>query len=395
MKGLSFRQSEIVIVSGARTPFGKFCGAFSNLSATELAVVASKAAIERSGLEPQQINQTIFGNVVQSSQDAAYLARHVGLKSGLSIQSSALTVNRLCGSGMQAIIHAAVEIATGQAQAVLCGGTENMTQAPFPIWNARVGVGLGQQKVGDALWDALLDTHVGMMMGQTAEKLANQFSLTRQACDEFALLSQEKYQKAKARGFFKHELCPVLSKAADSMILDHDEHPRNTSLEKLSQLKPVFKGVVTAGNASGICDGACALVLASSDFAKQNSLPILGVIESFAITGVDPTVMGLGPKDACELALNRANMQLQDMDMIEINEAFSPQVLSVAQSMGINLDKLNINGGAIAMGHPLGASGARLVLSSLFALKEKQKEYALASACIGGGQGVAMIVKSV
>lgn len=385
-------QTQVVIVSGARTPFGKFGGAFVGTSATELGMKASKAAIERSGLAPQDIDQVIFGNVIQSSPDAAYLARHIGLACAIGVEKPALTLNRLCGSGLQAILSGAEQIQLGKAKAVLVGGTENMSQAPFQMWGARFGISLGGQKMGDALWDALTDSYAGVSMGLTAEKLAKKFEISREESDQFSFDSQQKTKRAQEAQTFLDEIVPVEMKAKGKMIwVTSDEHPRpQTTMEALQKLPPVFSGVVTAGSSSGICDGAAALVLTSKAYAQKKGLNILAHIAGEGVVGCEPTEMGLGPVPAIGQTLSSMNKKLEDVDLFEINEAFAPQVLACQKSLGIPTAKLNVNGGAIALGHPLAASGARLALSLVFELKRRQKKLGVVSACIGGGQGIAL-----
>jgi acetyl-CoA acetyltransferase family protein len=388
----------VVIVNGARTPFGNFGGKLRDISAIDLGVVASKAALTRSRVDPDKIEHVIFGNVMQTSADGIYGARHVGLKSGCRIETPALTVNRLCGSGLQAVISGAQEILLDQATYVLAGGMENMSQAPHVIRGARWGLALGQGKLEDSLWEGLTDSYNDMPMAITAENLARQYEISREASDEFALRSQRTAIRSAQDGFFAQEITPVeVRDRKGPVIVDADEGPRpDTSAEKLAKLPPRFKkdGVVTAGNASGITDGAAAVVLTSADQAERDGLEPLGRLIAWSAVGVDPDVMGIGPAFAIPQALQRAGFELDQMDVVEINEAFAPQVLACADELHLDVDRLNPNGGAISLGHPLGASGARLVYTLLHELRRRKKKYGAASACIGGGQGIAAIVEA-
>jgi len=389
-------EKSIVFVEGARTPFTKYGGAFKDISATDLAVFASKEAIKRSGIDPQTIGHVVFGNAVQTSADAIYLARHVGLKSGLPIGTPAVTVNRLCGSGFQAIIDGAKHLLLGEAEAVLVGGTESMSQAPHVIRGARWGIPLGKSpKLEDLLWEALIDPLAGCNMALTAENLADHYKITRQEADEFALRSQQNAKKAIESGALAEEIVPV--KVKDKLI-ERDEHPRfETTLEALSKLPAYFKegGTVTAGSASGVCDGAAALVMTTEGEAKARKLPILGRLVSWGFAGVDPKIMGIGPVFASQSALKKSGLTLEQIDRIEINEAFASQYLAVEKELKLDRSKVNLNGGAISLGHPLAASGARLTLTLLYELRRSKKRYGLASACIGGGQGLAVVVESL
>lgn len=399
MKSITFlAEREVVIVAGARTPFGSYMGSLSQLTATELATLASKEAINRAGIAPEEIDQSIFGNVMQSSADAAYLARHVALHSGMSIDSTALTLNRLCGSGFQAILTAAEQILLGQAKIILAGGTENMSLAPFVLRNMRKGYRLGHAAVEDSLQQGLTDSYHNTPMGVTAENLAKDYKITRQMSDEFSLRSQTLYQQAKEKHIFDDEIVPVtIETRGKTNVIDSDEHPRpETTIEKLAGLPPVFdpKGVVTAGSSSGIVDGAAAVIVMSKAEAERRGLPYLGKLISFGISGCDPDRMGLGPVQSSQRALIAIGKTIQDMDRIEINEAFAPQTIAVELQLGIPRERLNIHGGAIALGHPLGASGTRIALHMLLELKRSKKRWGLTSACIGGGQGIALIFES-
>jgi len=390
--------TSVVIVNGARTPFGNFGGALRDVTAIDLGVVASKAAMSRSGVPAERIDQVIFGNVMQTSADGIYGARHVGLKAGCRIETSALTVNRLCGSGLQAIISGAEQLLLGQATYVLAGGMENMSQAPHVIRGARWGLALGQGKLEDSLWEGLTDSYNNMPMAITAENLARQYEISRQASDEFALRSHRAAVRSSEDGFYAQEIAPVeVSGRKGATIIDKDEGPRpDTSGEKLAKLSPRFKkdGVVTAGNASGITDGAAAVVLTTAEQAERDGLQPLGRLISWASIGVDPDVMGIGPAFAIPQALKRAGFDLDQIDIFEINEAFAPQVLACVDELHLDENKLNPNGGAISLGHPLAASGARLAYTLLHALNRSKKKYGTASACIGGGQGIAAVFEA-
>ena len=380
---------EIVIVDGARTPMAEYNGQFSDISAIDLAVVAAQEALQRSGFAADQMDHVIVGNALQTSGDAIYGARHVGLKAGVPKEVPALTVNRLCGSGIQSIIHAAEQIELGEAKTVLAGGMENMSQAPHVIRGARKGLRLGQGALEDSLMVALLDSYSGLYMAQTSDNLARKYSISREEQDEFAMRSQRCASEAKEK--LRDEIVPV---TVGKKQVTEDDHMRpDTTMEGLAKLRPAFSkdGFVTAGNASGIVDGAAMVVVTSADNAKQKK-PI-GRVVSWGIAGCDPDIMGIGPVPATKIALKKAGMKLDDIDLIEINEAFAGQILAVIKELGIDQKKLNVNGGAIALGHPLAASGTRLVLTLLYELRRRQKRYGLASACIGGGQGIAMIVE--
>jgi len=398
MKGIDFLTNrEVVIVSGARTPFGSNMGSLSGITATELAVHASKSAIEKAGIDPKEIDQSIFGNVMQSSKDAAYLARHVALHSGMTKESSALTLNRLCGSGFQSILSAAEQILLGQAKIVLAGGTENMSQTSFVLRNMRKGYRLGNAVVEDSLLQGLTDSYNNLPMGVTAENLAKDYKITRKMSDEFSLRSQTLYKQALEKNIFKDEIAPItIEVKGKQTIIDRDEHPRETTLEKLGTLPTVFdpKGVVTPGSSSGIVDGAAAVIVMSKAEADRRKISYLGKLVSFGVSGCDPDRMGLGPVSSSRIALTRFGKTVHDMDMIEINEAFAPQTIAVELELGIPREKLNIHGGAISIGHPLGASGTRLSLHTLLNLKRTGQRYGMAGACIGGGQGITLIFEN-
>ncbi len=390
---------EIWIVGAKRTAFGTFGGALKDQTATDLAVAASKAALAEAKVDPANVDEVIFGNVQQTAADAIYLARHVGLRSGVPVPSPALTLNRLCGSGFQAVVSAAQQILLGEAEIVLAGGTESMSQAPHVVRGARWGLPLGKAgALGDTLWDALTDSYTGMPMAITAENLAVEYKISREACDEYALRSQKAWAAWMESGRFSAEIAPIelaTKKGPVKFILD--EHPRpQTTLEALAKLAPVFKkdGVVTAGNASGICDGAAALVICSREAAERRELKPLAKIVNWGVAGCDPRVMGIGPAPAARKAFARSGLTVDDMDLIEVNEAFAAQYLAVEKELGLPRDKTNVDGGAIALGHPLGASGARITTHLVHELRRRGARYGLGSACIGGGQGIAIIVEA-
>ena len=389
---------EIWIVAAKRTAFGAMNGALEGLSAIDLGVHAAKAALAQSGLEPNEIDHVVFGNVQQTSPDAIYMARHVGLKSGLPIETPALTVNRLCGSGFQAVVNAAQDILLGDAKAVLCGGTENMSQAPHSMWGLRKGARFGKPpEMVDTLWASLTDSYCNTPMAVTAENLAEKYGISREDCDTFALKSQQRWAAAQENGAFADEMVPIEVKTRKGPVtVDKDEHPRpQTTMEVLAKLPPVFKkdGVVTAGNASGICDGAAALVVCSGSWAKERGLKPLAKLLQWGIAGVEPTLMGIGPAPAIRSALDRAGLEQGAIDWFDINEAFAPQWLAVQKELDLPEEKSNPNGGAIALGHPLGATGARITTNLVYQLRRTDKQYAIGSACIGGGQGIALVLE--
>lgn len=390
----------VYIVAAKRTPFGNFGGKLKDVSATELAAHATRAALAAGGVDPSIVDAVQVGNVAQTSGDAAYLARHVLLKAGVPIEKPGLTINRLCGSGFQSVVGSVQEILLGEAEIAVAGGTENMSQAPLAVYGnkARFGVGLGAGlQLQDTLWSALTDTHSNTPMGVTAENLAEKYGITREECDAFALRSQTLWAKANKAGHFDAELAPIEVKAGrKTELFTTDEGPRETTLEKLAGLKTVFKkdGVVTAGNASGITDGAGAVVLASEEAVKKHNLKPLARIVSYQVSGVEPTIMGIGPVPAIRGALARAGLKMSDIDMFDINEAFAAQWLACAKELGFDPELGNQSGGAISLGHPLGASGSRITGHLAHALQRTGKKYAVGSACIGGGQGIAIILEN-
>jgi acetyl-CoA acyltransferase 2 len=393
---------EIVIVGAKRTAFGTMGGSLKALTATDLAVHASKAALAQSGVSATDIGHVVVGNVMQTSADAIYCARHVGLRSGVPIETPALTVNRLCGSGFEAVIQGAQQILLGDAEAVLVGGTENMSQAPHILRGGRDGYAFGKAPaLEDSLWSALTDSYCNAPMAITAENLAVKYGLTREDVDAYAVQTQQRWAKAQEEGMFSDEIAPLElpgKKGAPPVSFAIDEHPRpKSTMESLAKLAPVFKkeGVVTAGNASGICDGAAMLVLTSAEFAAKKGLTPLARFVSWGTAGVDPSLMGIGPAYAIPLALQRVGLTMNDVDRFDVNEAFAPQWLAVAKQLEMPMEKSNVWGGAIALGHPLGASGARITASLVYQLKKAGKKIGVGSACIGGGQGSAVVIEAL
>jgi acetyl-CoA acetyltransferase family protein len=390
---------DIVVLGGARTPFGTFMGSLKNTSAIELGAIAASAALERSGTPAGEVDQVVFGNVLQTSKDAIYLARHIALKAGIPIETPALTVNRLCGSGLQALVSAAQSLLLGEGSIAVAGGAENMTQAPFVVRGARTGLSLGEHQFEDYLWEALVDSYCGLGMAMTAENLAKQYDIDRQMVDAYALRSQVAAQHAQEQGWLSDEIVPVSIRdgKGKETVVDRDEGIRQTSVEALAKLPSRFSegGVVTAGNASGINDAAAALVLTTGAVANQRGWKPLARLVSWGIVGVDPRIMGIGPAPAIRQALKRADLSLDKLDRIEVNEAFAAQYLAVEKDLGLDRDKTNVNGGAISLGHPLAASGARLALTLIHELRRNGLRYGAASLCIGGGQGIAAIFEAL
>ena len=397
--GTQGKDMDVVFLSGVRTGFGTFGGTLKDWSAIDLAAEAAKVAIERSGLGVADLDHSVFGNALQTTADAIYFARHVALKAGLPIETPALTVNRLCGSGFEAITQGAQQILLGESRAVLCGGGESMSTAPHVVRGARWGIRLGPAApLEDLLWESLKDPQCGFSMAETAENLADKYKLGRTEVDQVAVDSQQRAKKAWDDCVFTDEVIPVpVKKKGQTVEFRADEHMRpETTLEGLAALKPYFKkdGVVTAGNASGICDGAAATVIASEAFAKARGAKPLGRLVAWGVAGVDPSIMGIGPAPAARKALARAGMKLEQMDLVEVNEAFAPQYLAVEQELGLDRARTNVHGGAIAIGHPLAATGTRITVHLLHALRRAGKRFGLGSACIGGGQGAAVIVEA-
>jgi acetyl-CoA acyltransferase 2 len=376
---------------------GEYVGQLKDISAIDLGAHASRAALAATGVTGEEIDHTIIGNALQTSGDAIYGARHVALKAGVPFDRPALTVNRLCGSGIQSIISGAHMIQLDEAKTCLVGGMESMSQAPHVIYGARSGFALGQGKLEDSLMVALLDTYCNTPMAGTAENLARKFEISREEQDRYALRSQQEAKRAHDAGLFAEEIAPVEIKTRKGTVtFDRDDHARpETTLEGLAKLRPAFSkdGFVTAGNASGIVDGAAALVIAGEDYVKAKDAKPLGRIVSWAYAGVEPEFMGIGPVPATRKALEKAGLKLEEIDLVEVNEAFAGQYLAVEKELGLDRSRTNVNGGAIALGHPLAASGTRLVLTVLLELRRRNARYGLATACIGGGQGIAMIVE--
>jgi acetyl-CoA acyltransferase 2 len=393
-------QTDVVFLAAKRTPFGTFGGSLKDLSATDLGVHASKAALAQCGVPPDRVGHVVFGNVAQTSSDAIYLARHVGLRAGVPIEAPALTVNRLCGSSLDAVVQGARLLASGEAEVVLVGGTESMTQAPLVLRGTRWGWPLGKPPpTEDMLWSALTDSYVGLTMGLTAEKLAEQYRIGQDEVDAYSIGSQRRFAAAQESGRLAEEIAPVeLATRKGKVQFARDEHARpDTTLETLKKLPKVFKkdGVIHAGAASGICDGAGAMILSTRAFAEKHDKKPLGRLLNWGYAGVDPSIMGIGPVAAFKSTLARAEAKLTDFELFEVNEAFAPQVLAVEKELGLPRDRTNVDGGAIAVGHPLGASGARITMHLLYELRRRGARYGLAGACIGGGQGMALAIEAL
>jgi acetyl-CoA C-acetyltransferase/acetyl-CoA acyltransferase 2 len=391
-------QKDVVILAAKRTPFGTFGGALRDLSATDLAVHAAKAALAQSGAPAADVGHVVMGNVLQTSPDAIYLPRHVGLRAGIPEHVPALGVNRLCGSGFEALVQAAMFLETGQAELVLAGGTESMSQAPLVLRGTRWGWPVGKPPPAeDLLWSALTDSWAGLPMALTAEKLAERHHIGQDEVDARSLESQRRWAAADEAGRFRDELAPVeLQTRKGGVLFGRDEHPRpDTTLEGLRRLPKVFKrdGVIHAGAASGIADGAGAFLVATREYAERRGLAPLARLVNWGHAGVDPTVMGIGPVPAVRNALARADAKLADFDLFEVNEAFAPQVLAVEKELGLPADRTNVDGGAIALGHPLAASGARIAMHLVYELRRRGARRGIGSACIGGGQGVAVLLE--
>jgi acetyl-CoA acetyltransferase family protein len=390
---------DIFILGGKRTPMTTYVGALKDVKAIDLAATAARGALEATNVAAEEIDHTVVGNALQTSGDAIYGARHVALKAGVPAERPALTVNRLCGSGIQSIISGAHMIMLGEARTALVGGMESMSMAPHVIYGARSGFALGQGKLEDSLMVALLDTYCNTTMAGTAENLARKYEISREEQDAYALRSQQEAKRAQDAGVFAEEIVPFEVKTRKGVkVVERDDHLRpETTLEVLAKLPTAFSkdGFVTAGNASGIVDGAAMLVIAGEDYVKERGMKPAARVVSWAYAGVEPDLMGIGPVPAIRKALEKANMKLADIDLVEVNEAFACQYLAVEKELGLDRSKTNVNGGAIALGHPLGASGTRLVLTALNELKRRGGRYGLASACIGGGQGIAIIFERV
>jgi acetyl-CoA acetyltransferase family protein len=391
--------TDVLILGGARTPMTEYVGALKDVSALELGAIASRGALERTGVRAEWVDHAVFGNVLQTSSDAIYGARHVALKAGVPIEVPALTVNRLCGSGIQAAISGAQCIQLGEAGIVLTGGMESMSQAPHVIRGLRSGLKLGQGKLEDSLYEALLDPYCGLFMAQTAEKCAAKYSISRDEQDAYALRSQKCADEAWKAGRLAEEVVPVEIKTRKgTTVVDRDDHMRpDTTMEGLAKLPAAFskEGTVTAGNASGIVDGAAALILASAEAVRARGLKPMARLAGWATVGVDPSIMGMGPAPAIRKLLDRTKLSLGDIDLFEINEAFAGQYLAVEKELGLDREKVNVNGGAIALGHPLGMSGTRLLLTLTLELRRRGRKRGIASACIGGGQGIAALVEAI
>ena len=392
--------TNVYIIDGARTAFTAFGGSFAGVDAVQLGTATAVEALKRSGVKPEQIDHVVYGGVITTGQNSAYLARHIGLYAGVPQEVPALTQNRLCGSGMQSVVTAAQQILLGEANAVLAGGAENMSQSPYANFEQRFGgAKIGDLKFIDMLSATLTDQYTGNGMGMTAEKLAEQYSISREEQDEFALLSHARAVAAREAGKFKEEIVPVTVKTRKGeIVIETDEHIKDGgTMESLAKLRPAFKkdGTVTAANASGINDGAASVVVASEQFVQDHGLQPIARIVSWGVAGVDPTVMGIGPVPAIKQALERANLSIEDLDVVEVNEAFAAQYLAVEKALHLDREKTNVNGGAIALGHPVGASGTRVIISAAYELKRRGGKYAAASLCIGGGQGIALIIEAV
>lgn len=400
--------SDIVFLSGKRTPFGTFLGALSSLSANDLGVIASQAAIEQAGIEAGDIDHVIFGNVLQTSGDAIYCARHIGLRSGVPIPTPAVTVNRLCGSGFESLIQAAHRLRLGESTMVLAGGAESMSMAPHVVRGSRKGFKLGHSQFTDTLRECLYDTQAGCEMAITAENLAEKYGITREEADDYGFRSQSAWQVAANEGRYDAEIVPVTIKGRrGDTVVTLDEHPQLSPLqserirsrfsrEAMTKLRPIFKkeGTVTAANASGINDGAGAMVMTTADIAQARGLNPIGRFVAGAAVGVEPKYMGIGPVAAIRKALERANMTIGEMDLIEINEAFSSQYLACEKVLEIDRAITNVNSGGVAIGHPLAATGTRITTHLINELKRQGKRYGVGSACIGGGQGIAIVVEA-
>ena len=392
--------TNVYIVDGARTAFTEFGGSFSTTDAVKLGTATAVEALKRAGVDATDVDHVVYGGVITTGANSAYLARHIGLYAGVPQDVPALTLNRLCGSGMQSVVTATQQILLGEANVVLAGGAENMSQSPYSNFEQRFnGAKMGDLKFVDMLNATLTDQYTGSGMGLTAEKLSDMYSISREEQDAFALLSHNRAAAAREAGKFADEIVPVvLPTRKGDVVVERDEHIKeNGTMESLAQLRPAFKkdGSVTAANASGINDGAASVVVASEAYVNEKGLKPLARVVSWGVMGVDPTIMGIGPVPAIKQALQRAQLTVEDIDLFEINEAFAAQYLAVEKELGLDREKTNVNGGAIALGHPVGASGTRIVLSVAHELRRRGGKYACASLCIGGGQGIALIIEAV
>lgn len=397
------QHQDLVLLTGARTAMAEYVGTpgyglFKDVSANALGAHAIRAALARSGVPAARVQHVVMGNAMQTSADAIYGARHAALQAGIPVETPALTVNRLCGSGMQSIISAAHVILAGEADVVVAGGMENMSQAPHVLRGAREGFRLGAAPaLEDSLFTGLLDTQCGFFMAQTAENLAKEHGITRAAQDEFALRSHQLGAAAVKNGTFRDEIVPItVKRGSKEIVVEVDDHIKpDTSLEALAKLRPAFgkEGTVTAGNASGIVDGAAAVIVTTAARAKAEGWTVRAHLRAWGVAGVEPRIMGFGPVPAIRQALERASLPLEKVDLFEINEAFSAQYLACEQALGLDRNKVNVNGGAVAIGHPLGATGTRLVLTLTQQLARSNQKFGMASACIGGGQGIAMLIE--
>ena len=391
---------DVFVIDGARTAFGAFGGGLKDVTSHKMGVAAAKGAMERSAIDPSKVDNVVMGNVIQTHEGAPYLARHVALDAGVPIETPAFTLNRLCGSGLQAVVSATQSIKLGESEIGLAGGAENMSQSPYVSRKARWGIRMGPDVLVDTLSEALADNRAGCGMGVTAENLAEKYGITREDQDAFAARSHQEATRATQSGRLEDEMVTITIETRKGPVeINKDEHIRESATQEgLSKLRPAFKkdgGTVTPGNSSGINDGAAMLVVASEEAVNEESLEPMGRIVSWAVAGVEPTIMGIGPVPASRLALKRANLTVDDIDLIELNEAFAAQYLACEEELGLDREKVNVNGGAVAFGHPIGASGGRILLSLLYELKRREKKYGLATLCIGGGQGIAMVVESV
>ena len=393
-------EKEIVIVSAARTPIGSLNGTLSGFSAVDLGVIAAEAAIQRAGIDPKEINETFVGNILSAGL-GQNIARQIAVKSGVSLYSPAMSINLLCGSGLRAVSLAAQMIETGNSEVVLAGGTESMTNAPYLLTKARSGYRMGHAELIDSMIkDGLTDVFNDYHMGMTAENIAERWNISREEQDEFAVKSQNKCEAAQITGKFADEIAPVTipQRKGDPIIVDTDEFPRKgATIDQLQKLKPAFKkeGTVTAGNASGINDGAAMLIVMSAEKAKALGLKPLVRIKSHATVALEPEIMGYGPVPASKKALANAGMTISDIELIEANEAFASQSIAVMRDLNLNPEIVNVNGGAIALGHPVGASGARILTTLIYEMKRRNAATGLATLCIGGGQGTALIVENI